>query len=221
MIDILLKSVNSLLSRRLIKTSFISLIITFVILALFVGGAWVATLNTEVATYKWLEVVIDFLVNSGAVVLAWFLFPVITPLIASLFVEKVAKEIEREDYTGCLNVTKHKISTTFFEALRFAVFMLFLNILCLPFYFIPFVNVIVYYLLNSYLISREFFDMAAGVYLKPADVKALRRSNRFNIIGLGFLIVIINNIPILNLIGPIISITIMVHMFFKLNFKSV
>ena len=167
------------------------------------------------------EKVIDYILNDGAVLMAWFLFPIVTPVIASFFVDKVASEIERKDYPGLLSKTPHKLSTILKEALNFMFIMLILNIICLPFYLIPVFGLSVYYLLNSYLISREFFEMAAGCYLSPIEAKKMRRGNRLVIVGSGFVIILIGNTPVINLFAPIISITIMVHLFFKLYKQSV
>lgn len=221
MIDIIKKSFSSIVSARLISTSVICLLITAVMLGSFVGLAYLATSNTEIFSWGWVDKVLDYVLNAGAVVIAWFLFPIVTPLIASFFVDKVASEIEKKDYQGLLNRTSHKLSSTLVEALNFTFIMLILNIICLPFYLIPILGLVVYYLLNSYLISREFFDMAAGCYLSHVEVKKMRRSHRWLIVGFGVLMVLISNIPILNLFAPIISITLMVHLFFRLYKKTV
>ena len=221
MIDIIKKSFVSIASARLIRTSIICLLISALILGVFVALANFAASNTELASWGWVDKILDYLLNAGAVFIAWFLFPIVTPVIASFFAEKVVREIEKKDYQGLLqNTSNNKILTVFFEALKFALIMLFLNIICLPFYLIPVVNVVVYYLLNSYLISREFFEMAASCYYNHSEVKQIRKSNRMMIMGFGFLIVVINNVPVLNLFGPIIAITLMAHLFFKLYKKT-
>ena len=222
MIDVLNKSLVSVFSARLIRTSIICLVITAIVLGAFVALANLAASNTEIASWGWVEKILDAMLKSGAVIIAWFLFPIVTPVIASFFVDRVASEIEKKDYPGVLKKSSgNKVHVVFLEALKFTSVLLLLNILCLPFYLIPVVNVVVYYLLNSYLISREFFDMAGGCYFSPSEVKKLRKSNRIVVTMVGFLIVIINNVPLLNLFGPIIAITLMVHLFFKLYKKSV
>jgi uncharacterized protein involved in cysteine biosynthesis len=175
--------------------------------------------STSFVASGWIETSLDYLFSAGAVVMAWFLFPILTPVIASFFVEKVVTKIEESNYKGSVARVSNNGSKTFFEAIKFTFIMLILNILCLPFYFIPVVNIAVYYLLNSYLISREFFDMASASYLEPKDAKTLRKANRFSFIGLGFVIILINNIPVINLLAPIIAITLMTHLFFMLNKK--
>ncbi|MDA0782156.1 MAG: EI24 domain-containing protein [Rickettsiales bacterium] len=221
MIDIIKRSIVSITSAGLIRTSVTCLLITAVILGLFIATANFATSNTQISSWGWGEKVIDYILNAGAVLMAWFLFPIVTPVIASFFVDKVASEIERRDYPGLLSKTPHKLSTILKEALNFMFIMLILNIICLPFYLIPVFGLSVYYLLNSYLISREFFEMAAGCYLSPIEAKKMRRGNRLVIVGSGFVIILISNTPVLNLFAPIISITIMVHLFFKLYKQSV
>jgi len=220
MISIIQKSVKSIFSKELIHTSLLCLFITAVVLGVFVGGANIATSTTELVSYGWIESILDFLFSAGAVFIAWLLFPVITPVIASFFVDSVTEKIEKKDYPDVLQRTSHSISTTVIEAVKFVSIMIVLNIVCLPLYLIPVINIFVYYLLNSYLISREFFDMAAAFYVSPEESKKLRKSNRGSVMGLGLVIVIISNVPVLNLFGPIIAITLMVHLFFGLYKKS-
>lgn len=220
MIAVIKKSVSSIFSKELIKTSLMCLLTTAVVLGVFVGGANIATSTTELVSYGWIESILDFLLSAGAVLIAWLLFPVITPVIASFFVDSVTEKIEKKYYPGVLSRTSHSVSTTVIEAVKFVMVMVALNIVCLPLYLIPVINIFVYYLLNSYLISREFFDMAAAFYVSPQESKKLRKSNRGSVMGLGLVIVIINTIPVLNLFGPIIAITLMVHLFFGLYNKS-
>lgn len=219
MINIIIKSINSLISKSLIKTSLLCFIVTAIVLCCFIGGVYFTMSNTSFVSSSWIEKSLDYLFSAGSVIIAWFLFPVLTPVIASFFVDRVVTKIEENNYKGSVNRVSNNGSKTFFEALKFTFVMLILNILCLPLYLIPVVNIAVYYLLNSYLISREFFDMASASYLEPKDAKKLRKANRFSFIGLGFVIILINNIPVINLLAPIIAITLMTHLFFMLNKK--
>ena len=103
------------------------------------------------------------------------------------------------------------------EAIRvgvsFVVVSLFLNLLALPLYLIPGVNAFVFYLLNGYLLGREYFELVAQRRMEPAEMTALRRRGRLRWIMAGVVIAVLFTIPIVNLAVPILATAFMVHLF--------
>jgi uncharacterized protein involved in cysteine biosynthesis len=89
------------------------------------------------------------------------------------------------------------------------------NIIVLPLYFIPVINLFVYYLLNGYLISREYFQMVAIRHHEMEEVTRLRKTNASELYLMGIVIAFALTIPILNLIAPIIATAAMVHLYKK------
>lgn len=157
---------------------------------------------------------IDLLTGIGTTLLAWFLLPVLLPAIAACFQETIAGRIEAQDYKA-LPPAQHK--TVFWqdmgEEMKFLGVLLGLNLLCLPLYLIPVINLFTYYTLNAYLVGREFFETAAARRIGRKAAKKLRQSYRLPTIMGGLMIVLLANVPIANLAAPFIGVAYMVHLF--------
>ncbi len=89
------------------------------------------------------------------------------------------------------------------------------NILVLPLYFVPVINLFVYYLLNGYLISREYFHMVAVRHHPLEEVTRLRKRNGGELYMMGIVIAFSLTIPIVNLVAPIVATAAMVHLYKK------
>jgi CysZ protein len=72
-------------------------------------------------------------------------------------------------------------------------------------------GVIVFFLANAYLLSREFFELAAFRAEGVAAGRARRRANAGRIFLYGLPIAAIALVPILNLIVPVFGTILMVH----------
>ena len=101
--------------------------------------------------------------------------------------------------------------------MRFALSVIGLNLLCLPLYlilmFVPPFNLVLYYLLNGYLVSREYFELVALRRMGPAAALQMRRQSRGRILMAGILLTFLLTIPIINFLTPVIATAFMVHVF--------
>ena len=92
-----------------------------------------------------------------------------------------------------------------------------LNLLALPLYllllFVPPFNLFVFYLLNGYLLGREYFELVAARRLDTAGVRRLRRAYRGRLLLAGAVIAFLLTVPIVNLVTPIIATGFMLHVF--------
>ena len=101
--------------------------------------------------------------------------------------------------------------------LAFIAISLALNILALPLYllllFLPPFNLFVFYLLNGYLLGREYFEIVAVRRLDMATAKLLRRTYRGRVFMTGVVIALLLTVPLVNLITPIVATAFMLHVF--------
>ena len=79
---------------------------------------------------------------------------------------------------------------------------------------------IVSILLNSYLLSRKFFEIAAGYHIRKPQAQKFGQQNRGMVYGGGFVITLLTLVPLLNLFVPIIAIVWMVHVYHGLRQPS-
>ena len=71
----------------------------------------------------------------------------------------------------------------------------------------------VFYLLNGYLLGREYYELVSLRRLAPDRAKALRRGLRSRVFLAGVVIAFLLTLPLVNLITPIIATGFMLHVF--------
>ncbi len=174
--------------------------------------------NTALFSIGWLETAVDLLGGLATGVLTWLFFPAAISVVIGLFLEDIAGAVEARHYPNLEPAPGLNLGDTIFTTLRFVSIMLVLNILMLPFLltgpFFPFV----FYSVNGYLLSREYFELVAQRRLGRVEAKALRKRNAMKLFITGVLIAFMLTIPIVNLLAPIIATGMMVHLFE--NFRS-
>ena len=143
----------------------------------------------------------------------WILFVAIVQFISGFYLEDVAAAVEARHFAGLPPTSPPPVGDTIFAALRFFAMLVGLNLLALPFYLIPLFGLVVFYVVNGYLLGREYFDMVAMRRLDPASARALRRGERGQVFAAGLIATIMLSIPVLNLIAPIVATAAMVHLF--------
>ena len=78
---------------------------------------------------------------------------------------------------------------------------------------VPPLGVITFYLVNGYLLGREYFELVALRRLDPATATALRRRYRWRVLIAGIVIAVLVSIPFVNLLAPVLGTAFMVHVF--------
>ncbi len=159
----------------------------------------------------WLDTILDWTAGLGTLILAWFLFPAMLPLVASIFLEQIAGRIELREY-GIEDPPSVPVSQEVVAGAKFAGFSLFLNLIILPLYLIPVLIPVIYYGLNSYLLGREFFESVVGRHMGRKAANALRRKHRLLVLFSGLMIALCATLPLATLIAPFIGIAVTVHL---------
>ena len=91
----------------------------------------------------------------------------------------------------------------------------------MPFLLVAGLGLVIMFLANAYLLSREYFLLAAMRFRPPAEAKAMRRAHRGQIFLAGLLIAMFVSIPIVNLATPLFAMAMMVHMHKRLSQRRV
>ncbi len=153
----------------------------------------------------------------GILIASFFLFPAVMVLAMSFLLEDVAAAVERRHYPDLPPARAQPIGEAIVGALAFAGVTVALNVLFLPVYlllmFVPPFNLFVFYLLNGYLLGREYFELVAVRRLDAAGAKQMRRGHRGRILLAGAVIAFLLTLPLLNLLMPIVATGFMVHVF--------
>jgi len=149
----------------------------------------------------------------GMIAGAIYLMPVITSLVAALFFDEIAEQVERRNYLSDPAGNALPITTSTLLSLRFFGLVLLVNLFGLLLLIIPGVNVGVFFIANGYLLGREYFELAAMRFRSIEDARALRRANSLRVFLCGLIIAGVVIVPILNLITPVFATAFMVRMY--------
>lgn len=181
-------------------------------IALASAIAWLL-LETNFVTIAWMEPALDLLGGFAVAVLIIVLFPAVVGLVAGLLLERVCAAVEAVHYPDLPPPRDQPILEVIVMALRFMAVLIVLNLLALPLYLIPVVNVALFYGLNGYLLGREFFEMVALRRLTPDEMRAARRQHRVRLLIAGVVFAFLTTVPLLNLVLPIVAAATMLHIF--------
>lgn len=208
------KSLRNLLLPPILKLFCLCLVVYVLAWGLL---AWVATalINSYMGADIAQSLFTHLLGSVGGMVVAWFLFPLLYPILMSFFDDHMAVAIEREDYPQ-LPAAEPPFWPTLWHDAKFSLKAIALNLLCLPIYFLPLIGITVYYLLNGYLLGSQFFRMAAGRRSSREESLALQRRARGSILMAGVVISICSTIPLLNLAAPVLGVATMLHLYHAL-----
>jgi CysZ protein len=168
----------------------------------------------------WIETTIEWLGGFALVAGSIFLIPPVTSLIAGLYLDDIAAEVERTDYPSDPPGRELPPLQAVGLAAKFFFVVLAVNILALFLLLIPGVNLIAFYLGNGYLLGREYFELAAMRHLPVEEVKRLRKANVGYVSLCGLIIAGIASVPILNLITPIFATAFMVRIYKQLAARA-
>ncbi|KJS21476.1 MAG: CysZ-like protein [Hoeflea sp. BRH_c9] len=146
-----------------------------------------------------------------ALVLALFVAPV-TAAMAGLYLDDIAEVIETRDYPGETPGRAMPLGQSIRQSLGFLLVVGLGNLLALILLIVPGINLAAFFLVNGYLLGREYFEFAAMRFMSPADAKRLRARNSTTIFFAGLIIAAFLSVPLLNLLTPMFAAGMMVHL---------
>ena len=155
--------------------------------------------------YVWVDRVLDVLSLAGTAILAWLLFPVVVAAILGFLLDSVVAATERRHYPALPPARGQPRLASLVHALGFAALVLVLNLLALPLYLVPGLNIPVFLVLNSYLLGREYGELVLAQRHPLSGLKPLRRRYRAQLWLSGFITALLLMIPIVNLLAPVVG----------------
>jgi len=165
--------------------------------------------------WDWVNTVVGWLSGAGAFFVSLFIFPLTMSAVIGIFLDDIADAVEARHYPADPISRDIPLWSSIWDAVKFFAVIILFNILALPLYLIPGLNLIVYYLLNGYLLSRDFFQQVAVRHHEMAVVSKLRKIGKLELFLTGVATAFCMTVPVLNLIVPIIATATMVHLYKK------
>jgi CysZ protein len=177
------------------------------------GATWAEQASGVAPHAAWsaLAWVLSIMAGLGIVTGALFLMPTITAFVGSFFVDETAEAVEREYYPADPVGRALPFLRAMIEGLKIAALTRVVYFCALPFIFFAGLGVIILFLANSYLLGREYFELAAMRFHPPFEAKAMRKANGAYVFLAGMVIAVFVSIPVVNLATPIFAMAFMVH----------
>jgi CysZ protein len=169
--------------------------------------------NYTAAWPDWIETAISWLGGLGLVIGSIFLIPPVTSLMAGLYLDDIAGQVERVHYPADPQGKAMPTLAAIGVGLRFFIAVLVVNVIALFLLLVPGVNLIAFYAGNGYLLGREYFEMVAMRHLPPEEARRLRKANMSYVSLCGLIIAGLASVPILNLLTPLFATAFMVHVY--------
>ena len=162
--------------------------------------------------YGWLDTAFSILTGIGLVVGLGFLVAPVTAAFAGLFLDDIAEVVERTHYPAEPIGRAVPLGRSLVLSLKFLGAVLAVNAVALPLVFLVGFGFVVFMVANAYLLSREYFQLAALRFHGEDVAKRLRARHSAKIFAAGLLIAGFLAVPILNLVGPLFATAFMVHL---------
>jgi CysZ protein len=183
------------------------------------GEVWLEALlgpgfHTPLNILAW---IVSIAAGLGVVLGAVFLMPAITSLVAGVFVDDVADQVERAHYPAERPGAALPVGLAMTEGVKTAALTILVYLIALPFVFVAGLGFIAFFIATAWLLGREYFELAAMRFRPPAEAKAMRKQNAATVFAAGLIIAAFVSIPIVNLATPLFGMAFMVHMHKRLS----
>jgi CysZ protein len=169
------------------------------------------------AVWAALAWVLSIMAGLGIITGALFLMPAVTAFVGSFFVDEIADVVEREHYAAEPPGRALPFFRALIEGTKFAALAVIVYLCALPFVLFAGLGIVIMFLANSYLLGREYFELAAMRFRPPREAKAMRKTNSVYVFLAGMFIAAFVSIPFVNLATPIFAMAFMVHINKKLS----
>ena len=148
----------------------------------------------------------------GIIVGSIFLMPAVTALVAGLFADEIAAEVERSHYPNEPAGMAVPPARALIEGVKTALLAVAVYLVAVPFLLFAGFGVVIFFFATAFLLGREYFELAAMRFHPPADAKRLRKMHRGTVFLAGLFIAAFVSIPIVNLATPLFGVAFMVHL---------
>lgn len=160
---------------------------------------------------------------SGGALIAMFLlsaflmFPVAS-LVIGFFVEDIADAVEAKHYAHLAPAQNIPFADVMLDAAKFMGIMILANLFALIIYFAStLLAPIIFWLVNGFLLGREYFQLVAARRLGMKAANKLRKKHMMEIWIAGTLMAIPLSIPVVNLLVPLLGVAVFTHQFHRIQ----
>lgn len=193
----------------------------FAMYALFLGAINLFTTDTltlpMVGEVTGVTTLLSIASIAVMLVLSVFLMVPVASAFTGLFLDDIADAVEDEHYPNLPSPERAGFVAALIDSLRYFGVLVALNLIgLLLFLFTGPFGILGLWLINGYLLSREYFTMIALRRHTPEQATALRRDNRLTLWLAGTLMAAPLSIPLVNLFIPVLGAATFTHLYHRL-----
>ena len=168
----------------------------------------------------WLSFIAAIVAGIGLAIAVALLIAPATAMIAGLFLDDAAELVERTSYPSDRPGEALPAVRALLQSLKFFGVVVLGNLFALILLLVPGVNIVAFFMVNGYLLGREFFEFAAMRHLPEDEARAFRRRHAVTVFLAGMLIAAFVSVPLVNLVAPLFAAALMVHLFKLLSARE-
>jgi CysZ protein len=161
----------------------------------------------------WLSAVLSVVLALGLVVGMIFLAPPTASLVAGFFLDDIAAMVERAVDPQGPPGRPLPLGPSVAVGIRFAVLSVVLNVIALALTIFTGIGLVSFFVVNAYLLGREFFELAAMRHLSPADARVLFQRHLPMVFIAGAVVSGFVAVPVLNLFTPLFATAFMTRVY--------
>jgi CysZ protein len=185
-------------------------------LIIWLVGAGSASLETTLGPHAhWpasaLAWMLSIAGSLGVIAGSIFLMPAVTAFVASFFADQIADQVEREHYPADPPGQALPLWRAVVEGSKTALLAVLVYVCATPFLLLAGFGAVIFFLATAWILSREYFELAAMRFRPPHEAKALRKRNATTVYIAGLFIAAFVSIPIVNLATPLFAMALMVQ----------
>jgi len=200
-------------------------------LALLIGLYWLLVLGIQIlipdsVSLPWIGPVggIDWALSLATIplvlVLSVFLMVPVASAFTGLFLDTVADAVEARHYPALPPAPRAGFWDSLIDALRYTGLLVLLNLIGLIVVIVSAgAGLVVFWAINGYLLSREYFTTVALRRMAPAEARRMRKANALTLWLAGVLFAIPLSVPVLNLFVPVLGVAAFTHLFHRLAMR--
>lgn len=185
------------------------------------ASAWLGGFLPDLPQWAgWLGIIGAIAFGIGlALALALLIAPA-TAMVAGIFLDAIAEAVERQDFPADPPGTALPALRSLVLAVKFFGVVIAGNIVALLLLLVPGINIAAFFIVNGYLLGREFFEFAAMRRMGEENAKILRREHAGTVFLAGLVIAAFMWIPLVNLATPLFATAMMVHLVKRVGVNS-
>ena len=181
------------------------------ILVLWIGLGY-GLLHTQLFAVGWLDTTAAAIGGVGVVALTLVLFPTFVAAFLGLFLEEVAVAVEARHYPHLPPARARSTMAEILAGVRLVGLALGVNLLVLPLYFVPGLNLAVFLAANGFLLAAEYVGQALARRADPAARHRVWRAHRGEAWLAGALFAGLSLVPFVNLAVPVLAVAAATHL---------